>query len=173
MNETGCFISNNMKENIAIWIWIISQFWKNSFYFYRNNAGYTANTSRGRVGRGGNAHFRTLNSITTDQPTDRPTDRPTDGWTDKASYRVTSPRLKIIRAGRKILITNLIWITFNFQSNKKKVIKLIILNNFSFFLTCFFLIWQFRSYDQTKMNERNLTSTDAKFLYKYQVMSIF
>ena len=34
--------------------------------------------------------FPLFNSITTD----RPTDQPTNGWTDKASYRVASPRLK-------------------------------------------------------------------------------
>ena len=28
--------------------------------------------------------------------TDQPTDRPTNGWTDKASYRVASPQLKIV-----------------------------------------------------------------------------
>ena len=46
----------------------------------RNKAGYTANTSRRRVGRGGNARFHTF------QPdhygrTDGPTDGPMDGRT--------------------------------------------------------------------------------------------
>ena len=52
-----------------------------------NKAGYTANTSCGRVGRGGNACFHTfqLNHY-----------RPTDGPTDKASYRVACPQLKMI-----------------------------------------------------------------------------
>ena len=39
----------------------------------KNKAGYTANTSRGRVGRGGNACFPTFR-IERDGPTDRPTD---------------------------------------------------------------------------------------------------
>ena len=62
-----------------------------------NKAGYTANTSRGRVGRGGNECFPTFRlkrDGRTDRPTDRPTNQPTDGRTDKASYRVASPRLK-------------------------------------------------------------------------------
>ena len=66
-----------------------------------NKAGYTANTSRGRVGRGGNACFPTFRlerDGPTDQPTNQPTNQPTDGRTDgrtdKASYRVACPRLK-------------------------------------------------------------------------------
>ena len=51
-----------------------------------NKAGYTAKTSRGRVGTGENAHFQ----LERDGPTDRPTDR----RMDKASYRVACPRLK-------------------------------------------------------------------------------
>ena len=58
-----------------------------------NKAGYTANTSRGRVGRGGNACFHTF-QLDHHGPTNRPTNQPTDGRTDKASYRVASPRLK-------------------------------------------------------------------------------
>ena len=58
-----------------------------------NKAGYTANTSRGRVGRGGNACFPTFR-LERDGPTDQPTDGRTDGRTDKASYRVACPRLK-------------------------------------------------------------------------------
>ena len=58
-----------------------------------NKAGYTANTSRGRVGRGGNARFHTF-KLDHHGPTNQPTDRPTDRRTDKASYRVASPRLK-------------------------------------------------------------------------------
>ena len=54
-----------------------------------NKAGYTANTSRGRVGRGGNACFHTFRL-----ERDGPTDRPTDGRMDKASYRVACPQLK-------------------------------------------------------------------------------
>ena len=50
-----------------------------------NKAGYTANTSRGRVGRGGNARFHTF-KLDHHGPTDR--------RTDKASYRVACPRLK-------------------------------------------------------------------------------
>ena len=52
----------------------------------RNKAGYTANTSRGRVGRGGNACFHTFRLER---------DGPTNQRTDKASYRVACPRLKI------------------------------------------------------------------------------
>ena len=58
----------------------------------RNKAGYTA-TSCGRVGRGGNAHFHTFRLVLTDGPTDEPT----DGRTDKASYRVACPQLKMLR----------------------------------------------------------------------------
>ena len=47
-----------------------------------NKAGYTANTSHGRVGRGGNASFPTFRLVLTNGPT------------DKASYRVACPRLK-------------------------------------------------------------------------------
>ena len=54
-----------------------------------NEAGYTANTSCGRVGRGGNARFHTFQL-----DHHGPTDRRTDGPTDKASYRVACPRLK-------------------------------------------------------------------------------
>ena len=42
-----------------------------------NKAGYTANTSRGRVGRGGNARFPTFRPVLTD----RQTDGQTNGWT--------------------------------------------------------------------------------------------
>ena len=55
-----------------------------------NKAGYTANTSCGRVGRG--TLFDSCSR--TDQRTDRPTDGRTDGRTDKASYRVACPQLK-------------------------------------------------------------------------------
>ena len=40
----------------------------------KNKAGYTANTSRGRVGRGGNARFHTFRLVFTDRPTDGRTD---------------------------------------------------------------------------------------------------
>ena len=39
-----------------------------------NKAGYTANISCGRVGRGGNARFHTFRLVLTDGPTDRRTD---------------------------------------------------------------------------------------------------
>ena len=48
----------------------------------KNKAGYTANTSCGRVGRGGNARFHTLqldHHGRTNGPTDQRTDGPTDG----------------------------------------------------------------------------------------------
>ena len=51
---------------------------------YKNKAGYTANTSRGRVGMGGNACFPTFRlerDGPTNQPTNRPTNRRTDGRT--------------------------------------------------------------------------------------------
>ena len=51
-----------------------------------NKAGYTANISRGWVGRGGNVRFPTFRLVSTD--------RPTDGRMDKASYRVACPQLK-------------------------------------------------------------------------------
>ena len=46
---------------------------------FGNKAGYTANTSCGRVGRGENARFHSFRLMLTDRPTDRPTDGPTDG----------------------------------------------------------------------------------------------
>ena len=55
----------------------------------RNKAGYTANTSRGRVGRGGNVCFHTFQL-----DHHGPTDGRTNGQTDKASYRVACPQLK-------------------------------------------------------------------------------
>ena len=54
-------------------------------------AGYTANTSCGRMGRGGNTRFHTFQLDHHDGPTNGPTDR----RTDKASYRVACPQLKI------------------------------------------------------------------------------
>ena len=47
----------------------------------KNKAGYTAKTSCGRVGRGGNAHFHTLQLVLMDGPINRPTDRRMDEWT--------------------------------------------------------------------------------------------
>ena len=58
-----------------------------------NKAGYTANTSCGRVGRGGNASFHVFRLVFTDGRTDRRT----DGQTDKGSYRVACPQLKSIQ----------------------------------------------------------------------------
>ena len=45
-----------------------------------NKAGYTANTSRARVGRGGNARFHTF-KLDHHGPMDRRTNGPTDGMT--------------------------------------------------------------------------------------------
>ena len=64
----------------------------------KNKAGYTANTSCGRVGRGGYAHFHTFRLVFTD----RPTNRRTNGRTDKASYRVACPQLKIDKSDQLI-----------------------------------------------------------------------
>ena len=50
-------------------------------YEWKNKAGYTANTSRGWVGRGGNMCFPTFwleRDGPTNQPTNQPTDQPTD-----------------------------------------------------------------------------------------------
>ena len=55
-----------------------------------NKAGYTANTSCGRVGRGGNAGFHNFQLDHHER-----TDGRTDGRTDKASYRVACPQLKM------------------------------------------------------------------------------
>ena len=52
----------------------------------RNKAGYTANTSCARVGRGGNARFNTFQLVHHD--------RRTDWRMDKATYRVAYPQLK-------------------------------------------------------------------------------
>ena len=49
-----------------------------------NKAGYTANTSCGRVGRGGNAYFHTF-QLDHHGPTNRPTDQPTNRRTDGQS----------------------------------------------------------------------------------------
>ena len=59
-----------------------------------NNAEYTA-ISCGRVGRGGNARFLTFRLDGYGR-----TDRPTNGRTDKASYRVACPQLKIKRKAK-------------------------------------------------------------------------
>ena len=56
----------------------------------RNKAGYTANTSCGRVGRGENASFHTSRLVFNDGRTDGPTDGPTD----KVFYRVVCPQLE-------------------------------------------------------------------------------
>ena len=57
-----------------------------------NKAGYTAKTSRGRVGRGENARVQLKR--------DEPTNLPTNWQMDKASYRVACPRLKKNRWGQ-------------------------------------------------------------------------
>ena len=54
-----------------------------------NTAAYTANISRGWVGRGGNARFHTFKL-----EHHGPMDQRTNGRMDKASYRVACPRLK-------------------------------------------------------------------------------
>ena len=46
----------------------------NFFLQMKNKAGYTANTSCGRVGRGGNARFHTFQLDHHDGPTNQPTD---------------------------------------------------------------------------------------------------
>ena len=53
--------------------------------FVNNKAGYTANTSCGRVGRGGNAQFHTFRLVFMDRPTEGPTNGRTDGRTDGQS----------------------------------------------------------------------------------------
>ena len=55
---------------------------KTLWFREENKAGYTANTSCGRVGRGGNAHFHTFRLMFTDRQTDGPTDGQTEGQTD-------------------------------------------------------------------------------------------
>ena len=55
----------------------------------RNKAGYTANTSCGRVGRGENASFHTSRLVFSDV-----IDGPTEGPTDKGFYRVVCPQLE-------------------------------------------------------------------------------
>ena len=60
--------------------------------FLSNKAGYTANTSWGRVGRGGNARFYTFQL-----DHHGPTDQRTDGQMDKASYRVVCPEPKSLK----------------------------------------------------------------------------
>ena len=50
-------------------------------YEYQNKAGYTANTSCGRVGRGGNARFNTF-QLDHHGPTNQRTNGRTDGRTD-------------------------------------------------------------------------------------------
>ena len=65
----------------------VARIWKSrGSKWVENKAGYTANISRGRVGRGGNAHFNTFQLDHHDQRT--------DGRTDKAFYRVACPQLK-------------------------------------------------------------------------------
>ena len=48
-------------------------------------AGYTANSSCGRVGRGGIARFHTFRLVLMDGPTDQWMDQQTDGRTDGQS----------------------------------------------------------------------------------------
>ena len=66
-------------------------------------AGYTANSSCGRVGRGGIARFHTFRLVLMDGRMDGPT----DGRTDKGSYRVACPQLKMnlawVRAVNQVL----------------------------------------------------------------------
>ena len=50
--------------------------------FEKNKAGYTANTSRGRVGRADMPVFPLFDSSVTDRPTDRPTNRRADRRTE-------------------------------------------------------------------------------------------
>jgi len=52
-----------------------------SVFYKKNKAGYTANTSCGRVGRSGNARFHTFQLDHHDGRTDGPTDQQTDGRT--------------------------------------------------------------------------------------------
>ena len=61
----------------------------------QNKAGYTANTSRGWVSRGGNACFPTFR-LERHGPTNQPTDGPTDRRTDERTKPliVACPRLK-------------------------------------------------------------------------------
>ena len=43
------------------------------------------------------SHFSTQSPLRTNQPTNQPTNRPTDWRTDKASYRVACPQLKMAK----------------------------------------------------------------------------
>jgi len=64
-----------------------------------NKAGYMANTSCRRLGRGGKARFHIF------QLDHRgPTDGRTNGRTDKASYRVVCPQLKTVPTPSKIYV---------------------------------------------------------------------
>ena len=76
----------------------------------KNKAGYTVNTSCGRVGRGGNARFHTFQLDHHDGPTNGPTDGRTYRRTDKASYRVACPQLK-----SKILFSLLYYHSFKYM----------------------------------------------------------
>ena len=61
-----------------------------------NKAGYTANTSCRRVGRGGNARFYNFQLVLMDRQTNGRTNGPTDGRTDgwTKALRVACPQLK-------------------------------------------------------------------------------
>ena len=61
--------------------------------YLRNKAGYTANTSCGRVGRGGNASFSTFRLNHYGQ---------TDGWTD-GTDRQTKPLIELRVRNKKII----------------------------------------------------------------------
>ena len=59
-----------------------------------NKAGYMANTSRGWVGRGGNARFRTF-KLDHHGPTDGWTDQRTNGPTDRRTHPLIQKRKRI------------------------------------------------------------------------------
>ena len=72
-----------------------------------NKAGYTANTSRGRVAGAEMRVFALSNLIITYGPADGRT----DGWMDKASHRVACPQLKSM-----IKACAFIFFSFKFRS---------------------------------------------------------
>ena len=81
------YISLNWVIEIK-WIWHVNCHMSSSNGQKRNKAGYTANTSCGRVGRGENASFHTSRLVFNDGWTDGLTDGPTD----KGFYRVVCPQ---------------------------------------------------------------------------------
>ena len=91
INFKGTIGSGKVQIFAQTFTEIVLHFLFQSMNSKQNKAGYTDNSSRGRVGRGGNACFHT-SQLDHHGPTDQRTNRRTEGRT---SYRVACSQLKI------------------------------------------------------------------------------